>query len=81
MKTDHQDNSRAKERRRWLGAIVTGLAGVTAWTLGKREKSPPPVSLAAVPPAGADTSLRNSRILGARKLAVRPAAGAVKRHG
>jgi hypothetical protein len=81
MKTDHQDNSRAKERRRWLGAIATGLAGVAAWTLGKREKSPLPVSLAGEPPAREEASMRNSRILGASKLAVRPAAGAVKRHG
>jgi hypothetical protein len=81
MKTDQQDNSRSNERRRWLEAIAAGLAGVAVWKLGKREKIAPPSKHASEAPAIAEAPTQNGRIGRTSRIAVRPAAGAVKRHG
>jgi len=81
MKTDQQDNFRSHERRRWLEAIAAGLASVAAWKLAKREKNAPPSKHAAEPPAMADAPVRTSRTSRTSRIAVHPAAGAVKRHG
>jgi hypothetical protein len=84
MKTDQQDNSRPNERRRWLEAIAAGLAGVSVWKLVNREKSAPPSKHAAETPTIADAPMQNdrpSRTGRTSRIAVRPAAGAVKRHG
>jgi hypothetical protein len=86
MKTDQQDNFTSNGRRRWLEAMAAGLAGVAVWKLGERETSAPLSNHATETPAGAGASLPSgrtsitSRSSGSSKLAVRPAAGAVKRH-
>jgi hypothetical protein len=84
MKTDQQDNSRSNGRRRWLEAMAAGLAGAAIWKLGKRDKSAPPSNQAAPAPTIADAPTQNgrpSRTGRTSRIAVRPAAGAVKRHG
>lgn len=79
MNTNSQDHSRAGERRRWLAAIAAGVAGTFAWTRGQRGKSNsagPRVANAAAPTAEAAAPMARPI-----KLVVRPASGAVKRHG
>jgi len=81
MKTDQLENSRSNGRRRWLETIAAGLAGVAVWKLSKREKSAPLSRHAALAPTIEEAPMQNSQIGRASRIAVRPAAGAVKRHG
>jgi hypothetical protein len=84
MKTHPQDNSRSNGRRRWLEAIAASLAGAAVWKLGKRDKSEPPSKQAALAPTIADAPTQDGRPSPTgrtSRIAVRPASGAVKRHG